>query len=81
MHRQAKKERTPRNVWADDVKDRLADVEKRREELDREEEKIKLSCNHTFQNGTSALESKEDFDDWTMQVEVFTCTACKLRTR
>ena len=65
-----------RTVWADKTKAVLDDVRKRRTELvrklDDEERAARELCNHTFPNGTSAIEQSydEDNDPYTR------CTVC-----
>lgn len=65
--RRTEPEPPKRTVWADKTRVILDDVLKRRIELvrklDDEEQTAKELCNHTFPNGTSAIEQSYDDED------------------
>lgn len=67
-----------RTVWADKTKTIIDDIRKRRQELndklDKEEHAAKALCNHTFSDGTSAIENCYDYE---YDRDFTSCSVCR----
>jgi hypothetical protein len=55
---------TVKNVWADVTGQKLKDVKDQIKALERLEITIRSQCNHTYPDGTSALEEWHDSDPY-----------------
>jgi hypothetical protein len=77
-----KREPEPKRIiWADETKKKLDDVRARKakivEQLDFEERSVRALCNHTYFDGSSAIEVGHDDDPYDGSGARFTyCTVC-----
>jgi hypothetical protein len=67
-----------RTVWADETKQKLDAIERKRSELAIEERMVKQLCNHTYPNGASAMTTTHDDDPYGPDSGPVTyCTICR----
>lgn len=62
-----------RTIWADVTKGFLDEIKERKRKLDEEERDARARCNHTYEDGTSALKT---YDDWEQSRSYTTCDVC-----